>query len=253
MYHHLPTQNAPEAEQCVFCLGHNSLDREYIGKMEFLHHATCLYKFKLVSSVIYMLIIVCGLLAYVSLDLPNYNQTLFVFGLSYLFTTGTTYIICANGDTRAYYMGGAIPTVFNHIILLGTSCVSLYDSSVISPSVVTYIFMGFAWSIIAYIIMSGLIGLGLFIPIIIIRNICSCWRYGKKYMKYGKSTSGGGGSISDESDNAGIRETILPTSHSVPSVNSRTQSVNSNTSVNGSAGSEFLNTRTNRFSDDGVF
>lgn len=248
MYSHLPTQHIPEAEQCMFCLGKNSLDREYIGKMEFLHHATCLYKFKLVSSVMYMLVIVCGLLAYVSLDLPNYYQTLFVFGLSYLFTTGTTYIICASGDTRAHYMGGAIPTVFNHIILLGTSCVSLYDSSIISPAVVTYIFMGFAWSIIAYIIMSGLIGLGLFIPILVIRNICSCCRYGKKYMKYGESTSVG--SISDESDGVGVRETILPTSYNV---GSREHSISSNTSVNGNASSDFLNERTNRFSDDGVF
>lgn len=227
-------------EYCTFCLGNESLDKTTIGRMEFMHHAKCLHRFKFTANIVYILIIVGGLLSYVSLELPNYYATLIYFGISYLLSSSLTYVICTTGDTYAYYMGGAIPTVINHTILLGTSLVSHYDSSIISPALVTYIFMGFAWSMVAYIIVMGIIGLGLFIPVVFVRNICGLVRY----SKYGKNVHIC--SISDDTNNV-LNESFLPTTR-----NSKESVMSVNGSMNGRE-SDFLNgngRNIRRFPDD---
>lgn len=182
-----------EYKKCVFCLGSTSnLNIHDIGLTKLIYHPTCIYRYKCALSLIYILIIILDLLVYTSLDLPDYFNTFIIFGISYIFTGILAYVVSANSTNILHYAIGAIPTVVNHVILLVTSLISKYNSSVISPKIVTYIFLGFSWSIVVCVILVGILWGFMFLWIVAIRNICKCIRY----CKYGGYYSMG--SLNDE-------------------------------------------------------
>ena len=147
-----------EYKKCVFCLGSTSnLNIHDIGLTKLIYHPTCIYRYKCALSLIYILIIILDLLVYTSLDLPDYFNTFIIFGISYIFTGILAYVVSANSTNILHYAIGAIPTVVNHVILLVTSLISKYNSSVISPKIVTYIFLGFSWSIVVCVILVGIL------------------------------------------------------------------------------------------------